>query len=174
MLSAPGAGFAQELAAMKLDAVVSTCTPTTLIAQKVFGSTPQSTPIIMDAVADPVGQNIISSLARPGSNVTGLASQAEDIMPKMLSQFAAILERPAKVAVHLTLVRVDAGRKPGDASLSDAFEAAVRAGARGILVLPDEPFFFATRARIVELAARHRLPAVYGIREFVDAGGLMS
>lgn len=109
----------------------------------------------MAAVADPVGQTIISSLARPGSNVTGLVSQAEDIMPKMLSQFAAVFERPAKVAVlvnasskvhprmvatlqdparqlSLTLMRVDAGRKPGDASLSDAFEAVVRSGARGI------------------------------------------
>jgi len=117
-------------------------------------------------------------------------------MPKMLSQFAAVLQRPARVAVlvdassavhprmvralqaparqlNLTLVQVDAGRKPGDASLADAFDAAVRAGVRGIVVLPDEPFFFATRSQIVALAAKHRLPAVYGLREFVDVGGLM-
>jgi len=75
-------GYARELSTMSLGAVISTCTPTTLIAQKVFGSTPQSTPIIMAAAADPVGQKIISSLAHPGSNVTGLASQAEDSCPR--------------------------------------------------------------------------------------------
>lgn len=189
--------YARELAAMNLDAVVSTCTPTTLIAQRFIGSTPQSTPIIMAAVADPVGQKIVTSLARPGANVTGLASQAEDIMPKILSQFAVVLQRPTKVAVlvdassnvhprmvlalqksalqlNLALVQVNAGRRPGDASLSDAFDAAVRAGADGIVVLPDEPFFFASRTQIVDLAARHRLPAIYGLREYVDAGGLMS
>lgn len=189
--------FARELAGLKLDAVVSTCTPTTLIAQKTFGSTPDSTPIVMAAVADPVGQKIIASLARPGANVTGLASQAAEIMPKMLNLFAAVLPAKATVAVlvdassnvhphmwqtleqlatrlNIRLLQVQAGRKPGQASLSEAFDAAVRQQADGIFVLPDEPFFFARRIEIVELAAKHRLPAFYGIREFVDLGGLMS
>lgn len=190
-------GYGRELAALKLDAVISTCTPTTRIVQQVFGTTPDSTPIVMAAVADPVGQKIIASLARPGANVTGLASQAEDIMPKMLSLFADVLERPATVAVlvdagshvhpnmwralapaaqqlNLKLIKVEAGRKPGEPLLSTAFETAVQAGAKGIFVLPDEPFFFANRAAIVSLATRHRLPSFFGIREFVDDGGLMS
>ena len=94
--------FARELAAMKLDAVVTTCTPTTRAAQQALGSTP----IVMAAVADPVGQHLIASLARPGANITGLSSQAEDIMPKMLELFASVLPRPTTVAV-LTDARSD-------------------------------------------------------------------
>lgn len=183
---------ARELAAMKLDAIVATCTPTTRAAQQAAGSTP----IVMAAVADPVGQGLIASLARPGANVTGLSSQAEDIMPRMLAHFASVLPRPATIAVlvdahsrvhplmwqalgraagplDVRLVRIEAGR-PVDARLPAAFESALREKANGILVLPDEPLFLNVRARIVELAARHRLPAFYGAREFVDAGGLMS
>jgi putative ABC transport system substrate-binding protein len=72
------------------------------------------------------------------------------------------------------LLQVQAGRRPGQPSLPDAFDAAVRQRADGIFVLPDEPFFFARRADIVALADRYRLPSFYGVREFVDAGGLMS
>jgi putative tryptophan/tyrosine transport system substrate-binding protein len=184
--------YARELAAMKLDAVVTTCTPTTRAAQKVMGSTP----IVMAAVADPVGQHLIASLARPGGNTTGLSSQAEDIMPKMLELFASVLGRPAKVAVladrasdvhprmwqalgvaaqelQIRLVKVTAGR-PSNVQLPAALEMAVREKADGIFVLPDEPLFLTGRKAIVALAANHRLPAFYGAREFVDDGGLMS
>lgn len=184
--------FARDLAAMNLDAVVSTCTPTTRAAQQVFGATP----IVMAAVADPVGQQLITSLARPGGTVTGLSSQAEDILPKMLEMFAAVLPRPVTVAVlsdarsevhprmwqalqpvarslKIKLVKVEAGLPP-EVSLPAAFDAAVRAEANAVFVLPDEPMFLVRRADIVALAAKHRLPAFYGSREFVDAGGLMS
>lgn len=190
-------GYASELATLQLDAIISTCTPTTRIAQQALGTTLTSTPIIMAAVADPVGQKLIASLAKPGANVTGLSSQAEDIMPKMLELFASVLPQPAKVAVlmdlssgvhprmwralgkvaqklDIRLVKVEAGRKPGDPALPAAFDAAARQQADGVFVLPDEPFFMMSRAQIVALAARHRLPAFYGVREFVDEGGLMS
>lgn len=190
-------GFAQELAQMKLDAVISTCSPTTGLAQQAIGLGADATPIIMIAVADPVGQQFIASLARPGSNTTGLASQGEEILPKTLGQFAAVLPPRAKVAVlmdassrshprlwqvleplaarlNLSLVQVQAGRRPGQQSLAQAFESAARQQVDGMLVLPDEPFFFARRADIVALAQQHRLPAMYGVREYVDAGGLMS
>ena len=190
-------GYAGELASMNLDAVIATCTPTTRLARQAIGSTPGSTPIVMAAVADPVGQQLIASLAKPGANVTGLASQADDIMPKMLELFASVLPKPATVAVlvdsssavhprmwrtlgpiaqrlDIQLVKVEAGRRPGDAPLPAAFGAAVSQRATGILVLPDEPFFIAKRGEIVALAAQHRLPAFYGLREFVDEGGLMS
>jgi putative ABC transport system substrate-binding protein len=150
----------------------------------------------MAAVADPVGQHLIASLARPGANITGLSSQAEDIMPKMLELFASVLPRPVIVAVltdaasavhprmwqaldpvaqtlKVKLVKVDVGR-PADVQLPTAFETAVREKAGAIFVLPDEPLFLSRRADIVALAAKHRLPAFYGAREFVDDGGLMS
>jgi putative ABC transport system substrate-binding protein len=184
--------FARELATMKLDAVVTTCTSTTRAAQQTLGSTP----IVMAAVADPVGQQIIASLARPGANTTGLSSQAEDIMPKMLELFVSVLPTPITIAVlvdsisavhprmwqalglaatkmNIALVRIDAGRQ-NKVTLSAAFDAAVLAKAGAILVLPDEPLFLSRRADIVALAAKHRLPAFYGAREFVDDGGLMS
>jgi putative ABC transport system substrate-binding protein len=184
--------FARELAAMKLDAVVTTCTPTTRAAQQALGSTP----IVMAAVADPVGQNLIASLAQPGANITGLSSQAEDIMPKMLELFASVLPKPTTVAVltqarsdvhprmwqalgpvaqtlKIKLVKIEAGR-PSDVQLPAAFETAVREKAVAIFVLPDEPLFLTSRALIVELAARYNLPAFYGAREYVDDGGLMS
>lgn len=182
--------FARELAAMKLDAVVTTCTPTTRAARQATASTP----IIMAAVADPVGQRLIASLARPGANITGLSSQAEDILPKMMELFSDVLPKSATVAVflqgrsdvhprmwqqlapiaqalHLKLVKIDVANL---ADLPAAFDMALREKANALFVLPDEPMFPNGRASIVELAARHRLPAFYGAREFVDDGGLMS
>lgn len=183
-------GFARELAEMKLDAVVTTCTPSTRAARQ--AST--TTPIVMAAVADPVGQRLIASLAKPGANITGLSSQAEDILPKMMELFSGILPNAANVAVFLqersdvhprmwqqlapiaqalklSLVKIEVARA---ADLSVAFDMALREKANALFVLPDEPMFLSRRARIVELAASYRLPALYGAREFVDDGGLMS
>lgn len=189
--------IARQFAAVKVDVVIATCTPTTRVAQQVFGTSATSTPIVMASVADPVGQKLIESLARPGANVTGRSSQAEDLIGRKLEIFAQVLAKPVTVAVladsasgvhprmfstlasvaqrlKLELVKVESGRRPGEVPLADAFETAVRQKAGAIFVLPDEPFFFGKRADIVALAARHRLPAFYGAREFVDAGGLMS
>lgn len=182
--------YARQLAEMKLDAVLTTCTPSTRAARQ--AST--STPIVMAAVADPVGQRLIASLARPGANITGLSSQAEDILPKMMELFSGVLPNPATVAVFtqersdvhprmwqqlapiaqalkLKLVRIEVAYAE---DLSAAFDMALREKANALLVLPDEPMFLSRRTRIVELAAKHLLPAFYGAREFVDDGGLMS
>jgi putative ABC transport system substrate-binding protein len=182
--------FARELAEMKLDAVVTTCTPSTRAARQAS----LSTPIVMAAVADPVGQRLIASLARPGANITGLSSQAEDILPKMMELFSSVLPNPATVAVftqgksdvhprmwqllgpiaqalRLKLVKIEIANA---ADVPSAFDRALRERANALLVLPDEPLFLSRRAAIVELAAKHRLPAFYGAREFVDDGGLMS
>ena len=182
--------FARELAAMKLDAVITTCTPSTRAARQATATTP----IVMAAVADPVGQRLIASLARPGANITGLSSQAEDILPKMMELFSGVLPKPATVAVfvqgrsevhlrmwqqlapiaralELKLVKIDVANL---ADLPAAFDIALREKANALFFLPDEPMFPNGRASIVELAARHRLPAFYGAREFVDDGGLMS
>src|SRR5215831_19817031 len=73
--SARLADNAKELAAMHLDAVITTCTPSTRVMKEASGSTP----IVMIAVSDPVRQGVIASLAKPGQNVTGTSSQAEDL-----------------------------------------------------------------------------------------------
>lgn len=183
-------GFARELAELKLDALVTTCTPSTKAARQATGSTP----IVMAAVADPVGQRLIASLARPGANITGLSSQAEDILPKMMEYFSAILPKETTVAVfaqgrsevhprmwqqlapiaqglNLRLVKIEVGNVT---EFPAAFDQALREKAGALLFLPDEPLFLTQRAPLIELAARHRLPAFYGAREFVDDGGLMS
>jgi putative ABC transport system substrate-binding protein len=189
--------IARGFAAQKLDLVIATCTPTTRVAIQVFGNTPTSTPILMAAVADPAGQRLVASLARPGANVTGRSSQAEDLVPKKLELFARALGKPTTVAVlvdsnsavharmfdalqpvaqqlKLELVKVEAGRRPADVQLPAAFSNAVQRNAGAVFVLADEPFFFGRRAEIAALANQHRLPSFFGAREFVDAGGLMS
>jgi putative tryptophan/tyrosine transport system substrate-binding protein len=190
-------GIARDFAGLKLDAVIATCTPTTRAAMQALGSSATSTPIVMAAVADPVGQRLVASLARPGANVTGRSSQADDLIPKKLELFARVLGKPTTVAVlvdsnsavhprmfdallpvaqqvKLELVKVEAGRRPSDVQLPAAFVTAVQRNAGAVFVLPDEPFFFAQRAEIAALAAKHRLPSFYSAREFVDAGGLVS
>ncbi len=183
-------GFASEVAAMKLDAVVTTCTLSTRAAKASI----TETPIVMLAVSDPVGNGLIASLARPGRNITGVSSQAEEIMPKMVELFASVLPRHSTVAVlansgngihpgmwntaaaaaqalGLKPVRVEI-RSPAD--LPAAFEQAAQARATALFVLADDPLIFNLRARIVEGAARARLADFYWSSEFVEAGGLMS
>jgi putative ABC transport system substrate-binding protein len=182
--------MARALEELKLDAVVTTCTPSTR-AMKAQSAT---TPIVMASVSDPVGQGLIASLARPGGNITGTSSQAEDLLPKMIEYFSAVLPREASVAVladrrnavhtrlwelmlkpgaaaSLELMRYEIG---GAGEIVGAIDRAAGDGARGLFVLPDHPVFMDHRAPIVAAANRHRIPGIYWAREFVEAGGLMS
>jgi len=184
--------LARELAALNLDAVVTTCTPSTAVAKSVI----TSTPIVMAAVSDPVGQGLIASLARPGGNITGLSSQSEELLPKMMELFSKALPKATIVAVlgnggnpvharmwerlraaapvralNLNLVRVEF---TAGANLPAAFETAVRERAGAVFLLGDDPLVLNEQVAIVRLAAKHRLPDFYWAREFVDAGGLMS
>ena len=181
---------AQELAGMKLDAILTTCTPST----RVMKETTTSTPIVMAAVSDPVRQGIIASLAKPGQNVTGTSSQAEDLLPKRLELLAALLPRGTTVAViangnnpvhALGWQRLESAAPPigirlmkvelnkGD-DLPAALETAKQAQAGAVFVLPDDPMMFNLRKQLVELSAKHRIPDFYWAREFVESGGLMS
>jgi len=182
--------LAKELADMKVDAIVTTCAPSTHAAKNATSSIP----IIMASVSDPVGQGLVTSLARPGGNITGLSSQANDLLPKRLEFLVGLLPPNALVAVlansrnpvhppmwqtlrraaaevrfRTMLISTDDG-----AGLVRAFEAAARAGAKAIYVLPDDPVAFNIRHRIVALAAHHHMVGIYWASEFVDAGGLVS
>jgi len=181
---------AVELAGMKLDAIVTTCTPSTRTMKEATASTP----IVMAAVSDPVRQGIIASLARPGQNVTGTSSQAEDLLGKRLEIIAELVPKATTIAVlgnannpvhalgwerlepvardlHLNLLKVNLGSAN---DLPAALDAAVHARADALLVLPDDPMMFNLRPRIVELAAQQRLPDFYWASEFVESGGLAS
>jgi putative ABC transport system substrate-binding protein len=183
---------ARELAALNLDAVVTTCTPSTSIAKQAM----PSTPIVMAAVSDPVGQGLIASLARPGGNITGLSSQGEELLPKMMALFARVLPKSTSIAVlangnnpvHARMWQKLENAEPVRASrlalarfefttganLPAVFDAIAKEGARALFVLGDDPLIFNLQVAIVRLAAKLRLPDFYWAREFVDAGGLMS
>jgi putative ABC transport system substrate-binding protein len=175
---------------MKLDAILTTCTLSTRIMK---GAT-SSTPIVMVAVSDPVRQGIVDSLAKPGHNVTGTSSQAEDLLVKRLELLADLVPKSTTIAVlanannpvhalgwqSLERAAQEANRRllkvelksPGE--LSAAIDAAVRAQAGAIFVLPDDPMMYNLRPQIVELAAKYRLLDFYWASQFVEAGGLMS
>jgi putative ABC transport system substrate-binding protein len=147
----------------------------------------------MVLVADPVAFGFVASLARPGGNVTGFAFLLPELSGKRLELLKDAIPKLSRVAVlwnaanpykAFDLKEVEAVadalrvavhtfpvRGPND--FDDAFEAAVKSRAGGLITLED-PFTIAHRTRIVDLALKHRLPAVYAGRPFVDAGGLMS
>lgn len=181
---------AKDLAAMKLDAVVTSCSPST----RVMRDASASTPIVMASVSDPVSQGLVASLARPGGNVTGTSSQAENLLVKRLELMAELLPGGASVAVVLS------GRnpvhEPGWQRLEKAapafrfklqkvvlahigdfgttIDSAMRAKPTALFVMPDDPMMFNLRHRLLETAARHRLPDFHWDGEFVEAGGLTS
>ena len=188
-------GFAQEFVERKVDAIVTTCTPTTRAASKATSTIP----IVMVAVADPVAAAFVKSLAQPGTNITGRSSQSNDIVPKMLDLFRRAVPRAEPLAVlmnvnnpaqeplwrdasraaealKLALLRVEvrSGENVRGDDLPAAFERVALARAGGVFVLPDDPTSMLNRARIVALARQHRLPALYGASEFPESGGLMS
>jgi putative ABC transport system substrate-binding protein len=177
------------LAALKVDLLVTPGTIVTRAAQQATRTIP-----IVSTSTDPVGSGFAKSLARPGGNITGLSlATGDDFNGKWLELIkelgpkvrriaylwnpgsASSVEELAslkRLAPRLRVEIEDFGvREAG--RLDAALEAVHASRARGLLV-DDDPLLFAERARIVAFAARHRLVAVYEIREFVDAGGLVS
>lgn len=183
------AEFAQTFSARKFDAIFTSCTDTTQAAR---GAT-DSIPIVMVAVSDPVGAHFVKTLARPGTNVTGRASQSNEIVPKMLELFHRAAPHAEPIAVLLNvgnaahetlwLKAEEAGRglrlallrvevRGGD--LDAAFEHVRAARAGGVFMLPDDAMSMNKRRRLIALAEQHHLPALYGASEFPESGGLMS
>jgi putative tryptophan/tyrosine transport system substrate-binding protein len=182
--------IANELLALKLDAIVTTCTPST----RLMHSKTTTIPLVMAAVSDPVGQRLIASYARPGGNITGLASQFEDIAAKMLELFRDAVPKASHVAVlfnagnpvhkiflremEATAPRINVRLSPVDISgrtdVAATFQGMAARGVTGVLALPDDPMLTNLRRRIVEMAAKHGLPSFFGMREAVEDGGLMS
>jgi putative ABC transport system substrate-binding protein len=148
----------------------------------------------MMASGDPVGVGLVTSLARPGGNITGLSAIVGELSPKRLELIREIVPGLARIAVLANTsndaVRRDwarietAARSLGvqaqllDLRNSDAlgptFDAAGAARRAGALVVVIDAITLANRQRIVDLAMKYRLPAIYSSREFVDIGGLIS
>ncbi len=182
--------IAGELAALDLDAIVTTCTPTTAAMRKVT----RTTPLVMASVSDPVGQGFIESYAHPGGNVTGLATQFEDVAGKMLELFIEAVPAASPVAVlfnpgnpvHRHFLRdLEVAANPLDArllpvgfglqtDLASMFESMASQGAASLMVLPDDTLLGHFRRELVAMSRVRRLPSFFGARDAVEEGGLMS
>jgi putative ABC transport system substrate-binding protein len=178
----------RELVGSKIDVIVTRGTAATKAAQ----SASRTIPIVMAASGDPVGTGVASGLASPGGNVTGLTSLSAEVSVKRLEMLKDTIPGLKRVAMIIdlgmglvTLWRTteETARSMGLTAqlldvrkveeLESAFDAAVKQRANA-LVTGAGPVLQTHASRIVELAARHRLPAMYPSREFVDAGGLMA
>ena len=178
--------LAADLVRLQVDLIVTSGQPSALAAKNATATIP----IVITTAVDPVSSGLIASLARPGGNVTGNSNLGtelnskrlevlKDAVPKIarvgILRGAAISTqldelRPAAVALKLKLEEIDA--KPDAKGLESAFQIAKQKQVNAIMTMSTRPFF-AERKRIVELAAKHRLPAIYPEKGFVDAGGLM-
>jgi putative ABC transport system substrate-binding protein len=178
-----------DLVRLKVDVLVAAATPASLAAK----AATSSIPVVLVAVADPVRSGLVASMARPGGNFTGLSLLTRELSGKRLELLKESVPKLSRVAAllnpdnHANAIVLEetqvAARQLGTqlhplevrdpGQLEAAFEAATRARAGALLVF-DDPVLWSYRARIVALAAKRRLPAMYGYREFVDAGGLMS
>lgn len=182
-------GLVAELVQMKVDVIVAATPPAVRAAQQATAAIP----IVMVRTGDPVGSGFVASLARPGRNITGLSSITADVSSKYLELLRSTIPKLARVTVLVNpthrdhpdyLRRIEATAKtssviisPAQAStvsqIEVAFGAMKRERTEALIVLPDA-LFFAQMRRIAELAAQRRLPAMFGSRDSVEAGGLMS
>jgi len=182
--------LAAELVALDVDVIVAVVTQAALAAQQAT----RTIPIVMVAVADPVGTRLVASLARPGANVTGTSSVAADVVGKQLELLRQVLPRMSRVAalwnptnlafaqrqlaeakaaataLRLQLQVVEA-RSPAD--LDRAFTLMVKPRPDALIVLAD-PLFYPHSERIAGLAISHHLPAVSGAREYAASGLLLT
>jgi ABC-type uncharacterized transport system substrate-binding protein len=184
--------LAAELVALKLDVILAAGTPQALAAKQAT----RTVPIVFAGVSDPVTSGLVTSLARPGGNVTGSSLLAPELVGKGLEQLkqavpevsrVAVLWQPgvlgertekdmlqaAEVAARVLGVRLHFVEARGPEDFDRAFSDMTRARPGALTVL-STPMFVSERKRLVALAAKNRLPAMYPLREFVVAGGLMS
>ena len=184
--------LAAELVALKVDVIVTGGTPAAQAAKQAT----TTIPIVMATAADAVGSGLVASLVRPGGNITGTSWLGPELVGKRLQLLKEVVPRITRVAVlwhpgaqgERTLkemleetevagralgVRLQflEARSPND--FGTVFSAMTRERAGALIIIPSG-MLTTERRRIVDLAAKNRLPAMYYFREFVDAGGLMS
>ena len=183
--------LAADLVRLKVDVIVVVATPAALAVKKAT----TTIPIVMVNAGDPVGVGLIASLARPGGNITGNSGLSPELNSKRLEilkdavpdlarvglllppgsggpeSFQLREIRPAALALKVKLEEIKTQPVPKD--LERAFQTATQKQVGAILTTSNRPFF-AERKRIVELASKNRLPAIYFDKGFVDEGGLMS
>jgi ABC-type uncharacterized transport system substrate-binding protein len=181
--------LAAELVRLPVDVLLVVITPAALAAKQVT----TTIPMVMAGIGDPVGSGLVASLARPGGNVTGVASLAAELVGKQLEFLKEMLPTLSRVAIlwdpanpaHVLQVRAAdmAAQRlgvqlrrveaPGPEAFDRAFADMTRAHVGAVLILGG-PIAFEHRRRLAELAATSRLPTMHNIRPFVEAGSLMA
>ena len=181
--------LASDLVRLKVDVIVTGIVPAIQAAQRAT----TTIPIVMAIVADPVGSGLVTSIARPGGNITGLSMIASDVVGKQLELLRDAVPRISRVAVlsnpgnpgnapqvraaetaaralhmHLQLVAV---RAPSE--IDQAF-ATITAGRADALLLAVDAMLLSRRQRIGQLAVTHRLPSVSGARQYAEGGALLT
>jgi putative ABC transport system substrate-binding protein len=182
-------GLVAELLQKKVDVLVAAATPASQAAR----AATKTIPIVMVAVADPIRAGLISTFSRPGGNVTGLVLLTPELSGKRVELLVELLRAVPRLAVlrnpanrshdvfseetleaartiNTEVLTVDAR---GADELEPAFDAAVRGRVTALIVF-DDPVIWSHRAQIVALAARRKLPVMYGYPEYVEEGGLIS
>jgi putative tryptophan/tyrosine transport system substrate-binding protein len=184
--------LAADLVRLNVDLIVTTGEPPARAAK----SATTTIPIVMANAGDPVGSGFVASLARPGGNVTGLSNLGPELNSKRLEVLKDAIPklarvgllrgaagsitlaspqlreiRPAALALKVKLEEIETQFDPK--GLESAFKTAKQKQVGAIMMVTSRQFF-AERKRIVELAVKYRLPAIYFQKEFVDEGGLMS
>ena len=181
--------FASELVGLKLEAIVTTAGPATRAMKRATSTIP----IVMAFSGDPVGTGLVESLSRPGKNVTGLSFMSPDLSAKRLQVLIEAFPKINRVATFwnpddpvyaLELQGTETAARSFGVILrplqvrtrddfAPAFAAMLQDNADAVIVFA-HTLTIGNRGSVVELANRQRLPAMYGIREFVDDGGLIA
>jgi ABC-type uncharacterized transport system substrate-binding protein len=181
--------LAAELVRLKVDVIVTGSTA----AMRPLKQATTTIPIVMAYSTDPVGNGLVSSLARPGANVTGLAGSSDDTAPKQVELLATVVPNVSRIGIlgnptNLTYLPVrksaEEAAKKSDISIfatearnpqeiETAFASFGKERVQAVLVTGD-PVFFSRRQQITELALQGRLPSMFVQREYPEAGGLMS
>jgi putative ABC transport system substrate-binding protein len=181
--------LAADLVQIKVDVIVTAATP----ASRAAKAATSTIPIVFVAVGDPVKAGLVATLARPGGNVTGLSLLTSDLSGKRLSLLMETVPKGSRVGIlmnpdnpisaifleetKLAARQLGAELQPLDArspkEIEQAFASAAGQRVDAIIVF-DDPVLWSYRAQIVALTAARKIPAVYGYRDFVDGGGLMS
>ena len=183
--------LAAELVHLKVDIIVAAGGDPPVRAVK---QATQSIPIVMANASDPVGAGLVSSLGRPGGNITGLSTlpgpelygKHLELLKETITKLSrvAILSNPANQFSTLVLKETETAARAFKLSLQllearspEEFETAFAAATKGradALRVVEDPMFLGERTRLADLAAKSHLPAIYGILEYVEAGGLMA
>jgi putative ABC transport system substrate-binding protein len=181
--------LAADLVGRKVDVIVTGGTPAALAAK----SATQTIPIVFSGVGDPVGTGLVASLARPSGNLTGISEMTTDLMSKRLELLSemvpqatviallvnpniAITEgviREVQAAAGATGVQLPILKAGTESEIDAAFAALVNLHAGGLVIGPDA-FFSSRREQLVALLSRDAVPAIYHLREFAAAGGLIT